>query len=64
MNTPCEKCRALEFLSDGIRHGAIVSIVLSEPIYNCALNQKIILVNGKPHCNGECKEKTTRRGRE
>ena len=60
MNTDCEKCRALEFLDDGIRRGNIVSFKLHEPQYNCALGEKIILINGKPHCNGECKNKTTR----
>lgn len=56
----CEKCRALEFISDGIKRGTVVDIVISEPRYNCALGNKILLDENKsPYCEN-CKEKTTR----
>lgn len=60
MNTSCEKCRALEFINDGIRRGHIVSFELHEPRYNCALGEKIVLIEGRPHCDGDCKNKTTK----
>ena len=60
MNTSCEKCRALEFVNSGIRRGHIISFKLYEPRYNCALGEKIVLIEGRPHCNGDCKNKTTR----
>lgn len=60
MNTDCDKCRALEFVDNGIRKGNIINFKLHEPRYNCALGEKIILINEKPCCNGECKNRTTR----
>lgn len=60
MNTSCEKCRALELINDGVRKGHIVSFVMHEPRYNCACGERIVLIEGRPHCNGECKNKTTR----
>ena len=61
MNTDCKNCRALEYIDDGIRRGNIIDFKLHESRYNCALGEKVILINGNPHCNGECKNKTTRR---
>ena len=61
MNTPCKGCRALEFISDGIKRGRIMNIKLTEPIYNCCFSHKIILDEKEnPCCDGECKDKTTR----
>ena len=56
----CKGCRALEFITDGIRRGSIMDIQVSEPRYNCCCNNKIILVNGSPCCE-DCKDKTTAR---
>lgn len=61
--TECRGCRALEFISNGIKRGVIMDVKLAEPRFNCALNNKIILVEDKPFCKGECKDKTTRIGR-
>ena len=61
MNTSCSKCRALEYIDSGIRVGKIVSLKLHDPRYNCALGQRIILLEDEPHCDGECKWKTTKR---
>lgn len=58
--TNCKNCRALEFISDGIRRGSIVSFKMSEPRYNCALGKKIVIIEDKPYCES-CTEKTTRR---
>lgn len=58
--TSCKNCRALEFISDGIKRGVICNIKLSEPRYNCAFSNKIVLVNGEPSCEN-CKDKTTKR---
>lgn len=64
MNTDCKGCRALEFIDDGIRRGSIMDIKLSEPRYNCALGQNIILIDKRPCCkDGECKHKTIRRSK-
>ena len=62
MNTDCYRCRALEYKDSGIRRGNLVSFVLHDPVYGCALGERIILIDGKPHCDGECKNKTTKRG--
>jgi hypothetical protein len=59
--TSCEKCRALEFIDDGIRKGNLLSFKLHEPRYSCVLDNKIILVEGKPFYDGVCKDKTTTR---
>lgn len=58
--TPCKNCRALEFISDGIRKGNIMNIKLYEPKFNCALENSIVVIEGKPFCKIECKDKTTR----
>ncbi len=58
--TECRGCRALEFISDGIKRGGIMNIKLAEPSFNCALNNTIVLVNDKPFCKDECKDKTTK----
>lgn len=54
----CRGCRALEFISNGIRKGTIMDIRLSDPIYSCCFGNKIVLVDNKPCCEN-CTEKTT-----
>lgn len=58
----CKNCRALEFISSGIRKGNIISIKLSEPRYNCVFGNKIVIIEDKPYCEN-CTERTTRRKR-
>ena len=55
----CKGCRALEFISDGVKRGTVMNLKLSDVRYNCALNNKITLVNEQPYCEN-CTEKTTR----
>lgn len=58
--TNCKGCRALEFISGGARRGAIMDYKLTVDRYNCALGNKIIVLNEKPCCEN-CSDKTTRR---
>ena len=55
----CKGCRALEFISSGVKHGKILDIKYSDPIYRCCFGNKIVLVDNKPCCEN-CTEKTTR----
>ena len=56
----CKGCRALEFITDGIRRGNIVSFKMSEPRYNCVFGNKIVLDENEHPCCESCKDKTTR----
>lgn len=58
--TPCKNCRALEFISDGIRRGNIMDFKITEPKFNCVFGNSIVVIEGKPFCKIECKDKTTR----